>query len=585
MNGKSTVEAPSASGVATGRLLEREHELANVDRLLDRVCAGSGELLVIESRAGAGKTRLIEAVCRAASQRAMAVLQTTASELERDLAFGVVRSLFSPALARSTSARRRSLLSGAARLAVPVVAPRRSSAEPEAADPASVLHGLFWLTSNLAEHGPFVLAIDDAHWADRPSLRFASYVARRLDDLGVLLALATRPGEPGGDEQLISALLDDQRANVMRLAPLSESAVATLVRERFASTAATQFCKACHVATGGNPFLVSELLSAVASEGVDPIAANAERIGELGLSSVARAVLLRLARVGHQAVNLAQAVAVLGGGAELRHAARLSGLEVEQGALSADVLAHIEVFVPLRPLAFVHPLVHNAIYESIAPGSRALMHATAARELAAEGTAPDRVAAHLLKAEPTADPWVVQALEDAAAEATARGAPELAAAYLRRALIEPPAVERRGAVLHELGAAEMVAREDAAVEHLADALAATPDPDLRAKIALLLGRAAVSTGRLADASQLLGNAIVELGDAHPEISARLEAYRSAPGVWHPTFVGELNERLPAVRALAPRAGEGGRSLLLLLAFRLVFAGWRARGSEAGSEAR
>jgi DNA-binding CsgD family transcriptional regulator len=572
MNGKSAVEAPSTSGAVTGRLLEREHELANVDRLLDRVCAGSGELLVVESRAGAGKTRLMEAVCRAASQRAMAVLQTTASEFERDLAFGVVRSLFVPALALSTSARRRSLLSGAAELAVPVVAPRQSSAEPEAADPASVLHGLFWLTSNLAEHRPLVLVIDDAHWADRPSLRFASYVARRLDDLGVLLAVAIRPGESEVDEQLISAFLDDRRANVMRLAPLSESAVATLVRERFASTAATQFCKACHVATGGNPFLVSELLSALASDGVEPIAANAERIGELGLSSVARAVLFRLARVGHEAVNLAHAVAVLGGRAELRHAAMLSGLEIDQSARSADALAQIEVFMPLRPLAFVHPLVHYAIYESIAPGSRALMHATAARELAAEGTAPDRIAAHLLKAEPTADPWVVQALADAAAEATARGAPELAATYLRRALIEPPAVEERGAVLHQLGSVEMLAREHAAVEHLADALAAATDPELRAKIALLLGRAAVITGRLADASQLLGEAIGELGDAHPGISARLEAYRSASGVWHPEFVGELNERLPAVRALATRAGDGGRSLLLLLAFRLAFEG-------------
>src|SRR5881396_1882780 len=126
---------------APGRLLERERELAEIERLLDGVRSGAGELLLVESPAGAGKTRLIEAVCAAASEREMAVLATTASDLERDLAFGVVRSLFAPALTRSTPAVRRSLLSGAAGLAAAVVAPRRSAAELSAADPASVLHG------------------------------------------------------------------------------------------------------------------------------------------------------------------------------------------------------------------------------------------------------------------------------------------------------------------------------------------------------------------------------------------------------------------------------------------------------------
>jgi DNA-binding CsgD family transcriptional regulator len=567
----ASAEAMSVSA-ASGRLLEREGELAEIERLVGGVCSGLGELLVVESPAGAGKTRLIEAVCEAASERRMAVLATTASELERDLAFGVVRSLFESSLAHLTPTRRRMLLSGAAGLAAPVVSPRRSAAGASSVDPASVLHGLFWLTSNLAEHGPLVVAIDDAHWADRPSLRFAAYLARRLDDLGVLLAVALRPREPGVEEHLISALTDHRRANVLRPAPLSELAVATLVSKRFADAPDERFCAACHAATGGNPFLVGELLSALASDRLEPVAANAERIGELGSSSVARAVLARLTRIGRQAVGLAQAVAVLGGRTELRHAAALAGLESAPAARAADALARTEVLVPTRPLAFVHPLVHNAIYEAIAPGERSLMHAAAARLLAAEGMDPDRVATHLLKAEPAGDPWVVQALADAAAKATARGAPEQAAIYLRRALAEPPATERRGQVLYELGLAELLAREPVAVDHLADALAATADPDRRARIALFLGRAAVSTGRLADARLLLGTAIEELGDAHPEISAQLEAYRSASGVWHPKFVGELNERLPGLRALAARAGPGGRSLLLLLAFRMVFAG-------------
>ena len=557
---------------ASGPLLERERELEEIGRLLDAVCSGAGELLVVESPAGAGKTRLLEALGEAGGERGMAVLAAAASELERDLAFGVVRSLFGSVLARSTPARRRSLLSGAAGLAAAVVAPRRSAAELAAADPSSVLHGLFWLTSNLAEGRPLVLVIDDAHWADRPSSRFAGYLARRLEDLGVLLAVAARPREPGAEGQLLSALIDDRRARLMRLAPLSETAVATLVSERLAGAADERFCAACHAATGGNPFLVGELVSSLVSDRVEPVAANAARIGVMGSSSVARAVLARLTKIGRPGVGLAQAVAVLGGRAAFRHAAALAGLESSQTARAADALARIDVLVPTRPLAFVHPLVQNAIYEAIPPSERSLMHAAAARLLAAEGTSPDHVATHLLKAEPAGDPLVVQRLVDAAAEASARGAPELAAIYLRRALDEPPAVSRRADVLFELGSSELLAREQPAVDHLAEALAATADPDRRADTALLLGRAAMSTGRLADARMLLGRAIEDVGDAQPEIAARLETYRSAPGVWHPKFVGELDQRLPSVRALAARAGAGGRSLLLLLAFRLVFDG-------------
>jgi DNA-binding CsgD family transcriptional regulator len=121
-------------------------------------------------------------------------------------------------------------------------------------------------------------------------------------------------------------------------------------------------------------------------------------------------------------------------------------------------------------------------------------------------------------------------------------------------------------VLHALGAAELLARDPAAADHLAQALEATDDPGVRGGVALLLGRAAVSTGRLADAWELLAPVIQELDDADPGVVARLEAYRAAAGVWDPRFRGELEQELPRLRALAERAGGAGGSLLLMLAF-------------------
>jgi DNA-binding CsgD family transcriptional regulator/tetratricopeptide (TPR) repeat protein len=561
-------------GVAGGpELLERDAELVDIGRLLARARSGAGELVLLEGDAGAGKSSLVEAAVRTARPLGMRVLEASGSELERELGFGVVRSLFEGVLVHASPARRRSLLSGAASLAAPVLWPGDAAAGAPA-EPETVLHGLFWFASNLAERDPLMLVVDDAHWADGPSLRFLAYLARRLSGMAVLLLVAVRPHEPGGQEELVSTLRESLAGAVLRPAPLSEAAVGRLVAQRFVGTAAGEFVAACHMATGGNPFLVGELLSALSSDRVAPTAAAAGRVDLIGPRTVSRALLARVGRVGGGAGALTEAVAVLGGRAELRHVAALAGLEQEAVARAADALSQIGVLRPARPLQFVHPLVHTAVYEAMAVGRRSLMHRAAAGLLDADATSPDRVAVHLLNAEPAGDAWVVELLCEAAAAASVRGAPEVATRYLRRALVEPPAASVRASVLHQLGAAELLARDPAATDDLVHAFDATKDRAARGAIALLLGRAAVSTGRLADARELLGPAIEHLQGEQPDLAAQLESYRSAAGVWHQEFAPELERDLPRLRTLAAHGGAGGRSLSLLLAFRSAFEGGR-----------
>lgn len=555
-----------SSGGTDRPLLERDAELATIGRLLEQAAGGVGALLVVEGLAGTGKTALLEAAARRARSRGTLVLEASGSELERELGFGVVRGLFERLLHDVGPARRRAFLSGAASFAAPVVwrDPAGGPAEPE-----SVLRGLYWLLSNLSEQGPLMLVVDDAHWADAPSLRFLAYVVRRLGSLPVLMVVATRPDESGIRDHLLT--LPSAAVEMLVPPPLSEGAVARLLSARYGSTPAPEFVAACHVATGGNPFLMGELLAALSADRIAPTVENARRVGGIGPKTVASAVLVRISRLGPSAVALTEAIAVLGGG-ELRQAAALAGIELADAAAAADALSRIGVLRTTRPLQFVHPLVHAAVYEGIPGGRRSLAHDAAARLLAQDGATSDRVALHLLNAEPAGDPWVVETLRDAAVVALAAGAPEQAASTLRRALREPPASSARAGVLHELGAAELLAGQADAVERLAQALDATEDPKDRGDIALLLGRAAVSTGRLAEARQLLGPVIQESEDASPQVVARLEAYRWAAGVWDPRFTTELEHELPRLRALAARAGADGRSLLLMLAFRATFEG-------------
>jgi len=142
-------------------------------------------------------------------------------ELEQGTPYGLVRELFAAPLAQHGSEE---LLAGPAALAAPVVAGSGEIAV------GGGPHGLYWLTVNLADRAPLVLAVDDVHWADEASLRFLGYLARRLDGLPVLLVLAARTGEPGGDRPTVGALLDDPLATVLRPAPLSAAAAAAVVR-------------------------------------------------------------------------------------------------------------------------------------------------------------------------------------------------------------------------------------------------------------------------------------------------------------------------------------------------------------------
>ena len=209
-------------------LLGRDRELAQIGGLLEDGRSGAGAVGVFEGPAGIGKTALLGEATRAAGT-AFCVLRAAGTALEREYAFGVVRQLFSPVIARDDSAE---LLQGAAGLAsAPLGLEAGSDGRTRGwGDPASAaMHGLYWLVANLAERDPVLIALDDAHWADAMSLRFLLYLARRLEDVAVLLLVASRPAGEQADGGLLAQIGGLPGAIVLRPAPLPEPDVACLI--------------------------------------------------------------------------------------------------------------------------------------------------------------------------------------------------------------------------------------------------------------------------------------------------------------------------------------------------------------------
>jgi DNA-binding CsgD family transcriptional regulator len=343
-----------------------------------------------------------------------------------------------------------------------------------------------------------------------------------VDDIPVLLVLAARVAEPGATNALLEQVLQDTAALQLVPDPLSEGAVTHLVRAEIDAAADAEFCRACHVATGGNPFLVHELLRGARIRHIAPLASEAERVSQLATEPVARLVLGRLSRLGTAAAGLATAAAILGSDARLHHAAALAGLPEEEAVAAAQALRSAQILAATAGLRFEHPLVRAAVYEDLDPSARSRQHRRAAQLLDADGTPSGRVASHLIAADPCADPWVVKRLRFAGEEALDAGAPDAAAGYLERALEEPPVLELRPVVLYELGQALFGVNPMAAAQRLSTALLLTEDEKLRISIVFALGKALSFCDRVGECVEVLEHALREASGVEPQARLHLE---------------------------------------------------------------
>src|SRR5947209_8280012 len=313
-----------------GALLEREQELQALDEAIEGLDAGDGAVVLLEGVAGAGKSRLLDAARESAAESGVRVLSARCSELETGFSFGVVLQLFEPALAGMTRDERNRALSGSAQSAAWLFDAVEGTPVGASGDALfRTLHGLYWLTAALASGRPLSILVDDAHWCDEATFRFPGYLARRLEGLPVALIVALRGDDGHRRLATLSELSSNLRSQRLRPSPLSADAVELLVRERVSSDAEPGFCSRCAEITGGNPFLVHELLSEIKREGLPADAAGAKRVGGLVPESVVRAVIARIAGLPEGSAQLVRAAAVLGESATLRRCTLLAGIAPE----------------------------------------------------------------------------------------------------------------------------------------------------------------------------------------------------------------------------------------------------------------
>ena len=410
---------------AADRARRRAGVLAGAVRHL---AEGDGGVVVLDAPAGLGKTALLERAALFAADRGCLVRRAAPGPLERHFPFGVVRALLEAPLRDASAQERAQLLDGAAAAAGTLLL---EGTVPGGDSTMLLAHSVLWLCAAIAETRPLALVVDDAQWADRSSLEVLAYLARRIDDLPLLIAVGARADDPRAPSDLLS-LLGGVRSR-HRPAP---AAPHTPRRG-----AAHPPPRAGHLG-GRVPRLPSRRRrQPVAAGRARPPDRHARpRIARAGgddappVSAIARNVIRwRLATLTARDRAVAAALAVIGDGALPHVVAAVAGVAVAQLAPARDALLAAGLLDPDGE-RLAHGLVAAAIGEDLTRTECERLHREAARALMAGPAEADVVASHLLQCRPQADPEVSGLLVHAASTAARRGAPHTAAAYLERAL-------------------------------------------------------------------------------------------------------------------------------------------------------
>jgi DNA-binding CsgD family transcriptional regulator len=533
-------------------LLEREAESAEVTGALRRAVSGAGSLLVIGGPLGNGKSSLLAALPGLAADLGVRTLSVSASVLEMDFDFGVVRQLLGP------------------------VAP--------VDDPMGLES---WARVSSAVR-PLMLLVDDLQWVDEPSLRWLGRRARRLHGLPLLLVATFREGDPAAETPLVRDVVA-AASRVLRPAPLSLRATRVLVREQFGEPGDEEFVLACHEASGGNPmFLRSVLLDLVTHE-VRPLA------GSAGTARSSRPELLRdwlvfcLRSQPGSVRGFARAMAVLGDGVDKELVTRLGGLDPVGSGEALRSLHRMGLLANERNPRFVHRVVRDAVQQSMTVEERERIHADAAELLHVRGLPSEQVAAQLLLVTAPQGLYAIEVLRSAADAALRRGAPELATRYLRRALLDSSIDgEDRARLLVELATATRGIDPAASVRHISQAVPLLRSLRERAAAVVRLAPSVLGAATR-PVRDLIRDLAAELGDPEQlsgvdrDLAFRLEARVRHAGIGDPVDLATTVERLRWFGP-APSVQTGAERELLAVLLHAVTIAMQAKASDVATRA-
>ncbi len=521
---------PEASVTKTADFVGRDAEMSQLLAVWRAAQAGTGQILLIEADAGAGKSRLVQEF--AAHLRPGQALLGHCYESTMALPFQPWQEILTAHLAQWDDAALQALP-----LFVQLYLSRLLPAQAErflggtavshpiqAGELGQLLTTVFDFLSRSPDGGsqPRLLFIDDLQWADEASLQLFSTIALRLARQPILLVGALRREDRENSPALQTLLHDLSRksAHRMQLSVFSVQTIQQLMEHLWPELPLgyrEHVARMVAQATGGNALFVTELLMELS---------QAETLPETlpVPPSVRELVNRRLQRMTLSGRQVLEALAVLNSPATLVLVQRVSARSEEEAVVAIEVGVRQGLLVcdeAKRPFThdFRHELVREAVLAQLGGVRRELLHRRAARQLEIMGATAAILAYHWGKAGEVDKE--THYLIKAGLAATAVYAHEEAIHHFQHALPRltdlPEKVDilcRMGESYHKIGNSEQAE----AVYREAEALAQTiKNPELKARTAAALGHLYLANANYPAASEQFDRALASYGVSdHPD---------------------------------------------------------------------
>ena len=367
----------------------RERELEELEAALEDARSGRGRLFLIAGEPGIGKSRLADEFAARAHLRGARIVWGRSWEAGGAPAYWpwvqVLRACIRDDDLGAFLAGLGSVAGDIAQI-LPELRDRYPDLpEPVSLDPEGARFRLFDSTTTFlresAKDRPLVVALDDLHAADAPSLLLLGFLAGQLIEARVLVLGAYRDEELLTNQHLAPILLEMDRQPAtrhIRLSGLSEREVATFIDATVAAPRAASLAAAVHEETDGNPLFVREVMRLLAAEGRLDAVWDARHPGITIPPRIREVIDRRLGLLPESCRELLSVASVLGGAFRLDALAQVSGLTLDalletiEDAVTAGAV--IDVPGSIGRMRFSHTLLRDALYEDLATARRKHLH-------------------------------------------------------------------------------------------------------------------------------------------------------------------------------------------------------------------